>query len=174
MYNKTIAYRFNEVYIEGNFIDTPNNKTNIELWEDLAGDEDIFNEEFARVIKNEDIPEADDIFDTEEFENCVNMKLALDRHDDGPEFAIVNKILKDKDGRPFGIASGNPILDKRMYKTEYADGYKTTITGNSIESNVFAQVDQDGQHFVLFNAIIDSRTNGTQIKEGDSSIHMSN
>ena len=40
------------------------NKPNIELWEYLAGDEEIFHEEFARVITNEYIPEADDIFDT--------------------------------------------------------------------------------------------------------------
>ena len=41
------------------------NKPNIELWEDLAGDDGIFHEEFARGIPNEDIQEADDIFDTE-------------------------------------------------------------------------------------------------------------
>ena len=50
------------------------------------------------------------------------MELALDRHNYGPEFARVNKILKDKDGRPIGIAAENPILDTRMYKVEYADG----------------------------------------------------
>ena len=50
-------------------IETPNNKPNIELWEDLAGDDKIFHEDFLRVITNEDIPEADDIFDTEEFDN---------------------------------------------------------------------------------------------------------
>ena len=50
------------------------------------------------------------------------MELALDRHDDGPEFARVNKRLKDKDGRPIGIAADNPILDTRMYEVEYADG----------------------------------------------------
>ena len=63
VYDKAISDRFNEVYIEGIFIDTPNNKPNIELWEDLAGDDGIFHEDFARVIKNEDIREADDIFD---------------------------------------------------------------------------------------------------------------
>ena len=31
VYNRSIAYMFNEVYIEGNFIDTPNNKPNIEV-----------------------------------------------------------------------------------------------------------------------------------------------
>ena len=80
MYDRAISERFNGVYIEGKFMDTPNNKPNIEIWEDLAGDEEIFHEDFARVITNWDIPEADDIFDPEEFENYVNMELALDKH----------------------------------------------------------------------------------------------
>ena len=50
------------------------------------GYDKIFHEEFARVITNEDIPEADDIFDPEEFENYVNIELALDGHENGPEF----------------------------------------------------------------------------------------
>ena len=53
------------------------------------------------------------------------MELALDSHDDGPEFSIFNKRSNDKYGRPIGIASDNPILDTRMYKVEYSDGYKT-------------------------------------------------
>ena len=44
------------------------------------------------MITNEDIPEAGDIFDPEEVDNYVNIELALDRHDDGPEFARVKKI----------------------------------------------------------------------------------
>ena len=66
------------------------------------------------MITNEDIAEADDIFDPEEFDNCVNMELALDRHDDRPGFARFNKRLKEKDGIPIGIAADNPILDTRM------------------------------------------------------------
>ena len=118
MYERSIVDRFNEVYIEGNFIDTPNKKHNIELWEDLAVNDEIFHEEFARVITNEDIPEVDDIFYPEEFDNYFNMELALDRHDDGPEFARVNKRLKDKDGRLIGISANNPILDTIMYEVE--------------------------------------------------------
>ena len=98
----------------------------------------------------------------------------MDKHDDGPEFARVYKRLKDKYGRPIGIAADNPILDIRMYGVEYAEGYKTVMKANAITSNLFSQVNQDGQLFLLFNAIIDSRTNGTQIKVGDSFIHMSN
>ena len=102
------------------------------------------------------------------------MELALDRHDDKPEFERVNKRLNDKDGIPIGIAADNPILYTRMYEVEYADGYITAMTANTLASNLFSQVDQYGQRFVLFNAIIDSRTDGTKIKEEDSFIHMSN
>ena len=154
MYDRAIAERYNEVYIEGKFVNIPNNKLNIELWEDLAGNDEIFHEEFARVIKNKDIPEADDIFDPEEFDNYVNMELALDRHEDVPEFARVNNRLKDKDGIPIVTAADNPILDTRMYEVEYADGYKTAMISNAIASNLFSQVDQYGQLFLLFNAII--------------------
>ena len=65
MYDREILDRFNEVYIKGKFIGKPNKKPSIELWEDLTGDNEISHEEFARVITNEDIPEADDIFDPE-------------------------------------------------------------------------------------------------------------
>ena len=138
VYSRAITDRFNKLYIEGNFIDTPNNKTNIEIWEDLAVDDRTFHEEINRVITNEDILEADDIIDPEELENYVNMELALDRHDDGPEFARVKKRLNDKDGKPIGITEKNPILDTRMWKVEYDDGYKTPMTANTIESNLFA------------------------------------
>ena len=48
------------------------------------------------------------------------------------------------------------------------------MTANAIASKLFAQVNQDEERFVLFDAIINSHTNGTQIKEGDAFIHISN
>ena len=61
-----------------------------------------------------------------------------------------------------------------MYEMEYADGYKTVIAENEITNNLLAQVDQDGQIFVLLNKMIDYRTDGTEIKEEDAFIHMKN
>ena len=94
--------------------------------------------------------------------------------DNGPEFTRVIKRLKDKDGRPIWIASDNTILDTRMYEVEYFDGYKSAMAANMIANNLFAKVDQDGQHFVLFDEIIDARTDSTQIKISDAFIHMNN
>ena len=102
------------------------------------------------------------------------MELYLDRKGDGPEFARVTKQLKDKDGRPIGTASKNPILNSRMYEVEYEGGHKVAIATNVIASNLFAQVDQDGQRFLLFDEIIDWRTDGSQIKSEDAFIHISN
>ena len=102
------------------------------------------------------------------------MEIAIDRHDDGPKSAKVTKRLKDKDGLTIGIVYQNPVLDTRMDKVEYADGYKTAMTENTIANNLLAQVDQDGQHLFLFNEMIDHRTDGTDIKEEEAFIHMEN
>ena len=37
-----------------------------------------------------------------------------------------------------GIEAENTILDTRMYEVEYADGYTTLMTANTIASNFFA------------------------------------
>ena len=48
------------------------------------------------------------------------------------------------------------------------------MIANAIARKLFYQVDQARQRFVLFNATIDLHTDGTQIKEGDYFIHISN
>ena len=90
----------------------------------------------------------------------MNIKLALDRQVEGPKFARFTKQLKDKDRRTIGTESKNTILDSRMYEVEYEDGHKVAMAANAIASNLFVQVDQDGQRFVLFDEIIDWRTDG--------------
>ena len=50
-----------------------------------------------------------------------------------------------------------------MHEVEYADGYTTAMAVNAIANNLLAQVDQDGRGFVLFEEIIDHRTDETEI-----------
>ena len=175
VYDKRIAERFNEKYIDADYLQNTNDKPDIKLWEELADDDVVFYEEFTRVITNAGTPEADDTFDPESFDdNYLNMELDLDRQGEGTKLARVTKWLKDKDGRPIGTASKNPILDSQMYEVEYEDGHKVAMAANAIASNLFAQVDQDTQLFVLFDEIIDWRTDGSQIKPEDAFIHISN
>ena len=61
-----------------------------------------------------------------------------------------------------------------MYEVKYKDGHKVAMAVNAIVSNLFAQVDQDGQIFVLFDEIIYWRTDGSQIKSEDTFVRISN
>jgi hypothetical protein len=93
------------------------------------------------------------------------MELAIPRDSDGPKFARVTKRLKDKDGLPIGRANNNPILDTRMYEVEYPDRHKASLAANAIAENMFAQVNDEGNWHVLFEEIIDHRTNGTEVRQ---------
>ena len=57
---------------------------------------------------------------------------------------------------------------------EYADGHKAVISANNISNNLFTEVDQYGNRFVLYNEIIDHRKDETELREDDAFIHMSN
>ena len=98
----------------------------------------------------------------------------MEQHDDSPEFSRVTGRLRDKYGCPIGTASNNSILDTSMYKVEYVDNHKASMASNAIASNLFAQVDQDRQQFALFDEIIDTRTDGNQIKKVEAFIQIAN
>ena len=66
------------------------------------------------------------------------------------------------------MANNNPILDLRMYEFEYRDGYIAAMSANVIAEKIFAQVDQEGNIFVLIKSIIDTRTDGTQTLQQDA------
>ena len=64
VYNKSVTYRFKEEYIGGNYLQNHHQKRDVKLWEEVAGDDGAFYEEFVRVITNDDIPEDDNEFET--------------------------------------------------------------------------------------------------------------
>ena len=99
------------------------------------------------------------------------MELALPKGDDlNPQLTKVTKRLKNTNGTQIGTANDNPILNSRMYEVEYQDGTKALLVVNYITKNMFAQVDQEGNHHVLLDKIIDYRVNGREVKQQDSFI----
>ena len=102
------------------------------------------------------------------------MEVALPCDDDGPTFAKVTKRLRDANGLPIGTAHDNPILDTRVYEVEYLDGHRTALAANAIAANMFAQIDDDGNRFVMLDSIIDHRTDGTEIQPGNEFITSHN
>ena len=57
-----------------------------------------------------------------------------------------------------------------MYEVEYLDREKASLAANSIAENLFAQIDDDGNHQVLMDDIIGHRSNDHAIKQQDAFI----
>jgi hypothetical protein len=149
-------------------------KPNPADWSEYLENDPDFQEEFDNIVNDENVQEADDDFTPDVFDDTyVNMELAIPRDGDGPEFAKVTKRLRDKDGLPIGKAHDNPILDTRMYEVEYQDGHKAALAANAIAENMFAQVDDEGNRHVLFDEIVDHRTDGSEVKQQDAFVTAS-
>ena len=129
-------------------------------WNDHPFDEDPdFTEEFHEVISNNELKEADDSFTPDVYDSYLNMELAIPQGDSlEPRLARVTKRLKDANGLPIGLANENPILDTRMYEVEYLDGERASLAANNIAENLFAQIDDEGNHQVLMDEIIGHRS----------------
>jgi hypothetical protein len=140
----------------------------VDDWDDPAYDTE-FVQEFGRTINDPAIKEADQDFTPDIFDDTyLNMELALPRDGGEVQFARVVKRLRDKDGLPIGTAHDNPIMDSRIYEVEFQDGYRTSLAANAIAENLFAQRDDEGNRHVLFQEIIDYRTNGKQVLQQDA------
>ena len=149
-------------------------KPNPDDWADLLEDDPLFSEEFNKIYNNHNIPEADDFTPDAVADTYLNMEIALPRDGEGPEFAKVTKRLRDANGIPIGTANDNPILDSRLYEVEYLDGHTASLTANAIAENLFAQVDDEGNRYVLLDSIVDHRTTGDEVKQDDAFITSAN
>ena len=132
-------------------------------WDDPAFSKE-FIEEFGRTINDPELKEADQEFTPDAYDDTyLNMELALPRDGAEVQFGRVVKRLRDKDGLPIGTANDNPILDTRIYEVEFQDGHRASLAANAIAENLFAQIDDEGNRHVLFEEIVDHRTNGKQV-----------
>ena len=102
------------------------------------------------------------------------MELATPKDCDGPQYDCVTKRLRDANGLPIGTANDYPILDFRVNKVEYQDGYKAALSANDIAINMYAQVDSEGKRHVLFDQILDHQTDGTEVQIQDLYPHSKN
>ena len=166
-FDSAITARFNDdahVLVEGEEIQPQD-------WSEPVDDLD-FLDEFHNVVSNPEVPEADQQFTLDVFDDrYLNMELALPHGDEAtPQYAKVTKRLRDTNGIPISTADNNPILDMRMYKVEFMDGTKQSLLANYIAENLFAQVDQDGNRQVLLDEIIDYHTTGKEVKQQDAFI----
>ena len=137
---------------------------------DLREFDQEFQDEFDRVVSDSSLPEADELFTPDTYDDTYlkTMELALARSGGEVELGRVTKRLRDKDGLPIGTAHDNPILDTRVYEVKFPDGHKASLSANAIAENLFAQVDDEGNCHVLFDEVVTHRTNGKEVRMQDA------
>ena len=168
VYYKSIKYIFQEKYTEEAFAGHNSTNPTMEMLSELAEDDKELQSEFNKVFDNPAVKEVEEEFTPDFYGNYGHMELTLYRGGDRPEFARVKKRLKDANGRPIGVANENPIMDSIMYEVKYRDGYVAAMASNVIAENLFSQVNQEVNIFLIVDSIIDTRTNGTQILQQDA------
>ena len=70
---------------------------------------------------------------------------------------------RDHEGNVIGRYNANPILDTREYEVKFEDGDVTKLTKNAIAESMYAMCDENGDHILLFDAIVDHRKNENEI-----------
>lgn len=82
---------------------------------------------------------------------------------------------RNAEGNLIGTQHANPIMDTRIYDVQFPDGHVEAYSANAIAENIYAQVDVDGQRFVLLDEIMDHRKDNSAVKMDDKYIkHGSN
>jgi hypothetical protein len=78
-------------------------------------------------------------------------------HGDQTEIAKVLGRKRGPDGNYIGRAHANPILDSRQFIIEFPDGKQQDIAYNMLAEHLFSQVDEEGNQYRMFKAIIGHR-----------------
>ncbi len=82
---------------------------------------------------------------------------------------------RDAEGNLIGRENVNPILDTRIYDVQFPDGHVESYSANIIDENVYKQVDEEGQCYVLLDEIMNHCKDNSAIGIDDKYIkHGSN
>ena len=93
----------------------------------------------------------------------LNVELILDVGSANKWQGRVAKRSWGLEGEAVGRAHANPIFDTREYDIEFTDGSVNKYTSDVIAENMFEQVDDEGNQYLLMNKITDHRKNNTAI-----------
>jgi hypothetical protein len=86
----------------------------------------------------------------------------------------VIKRTRGLDGKPIGHAHANPLFDTREYEIEFTDGTHKRYQANIIAENMYAQVDSEGNQYLLLQEITDHRSDNSAIPISEGTVRSAN
>ena len=175
--------RYNErvstVLKDANHVIQGEGERQLQDWDNYTLEDDPdFAEEFNNLVSDDAIPEADDTFTPDLFDDTyLNKEVAIARgagNEEDVQYGKVTKRLRDAEGRPIGTANDNPLLDTREYEVEFMDGHNESLSANLIAQHLYSQIDEEGNRHVMLDDITDHRRNESAIDKKDEFTTMSN
>ena len=79
----------------------------------------------------------------------------------------VTERKRDHEGNVIGRSNSNPILDTQEYEVKFEDGDVTKLTANAIAESMYAMCDENGDHILLFDAIVDHKKNENEMTRAE-------
>ena len=89
-------------------------------------------------------------------DNHLNMEIMLPCGGTLARGQVIGR-KRDHKGNTIGRANDNPILDSREYNVEFDNEDVSELTANVIAESMYAMCDENGDHILLFDSIIDHR-----------------
>jgi hypothetical protein len=118
------------------------------------------NEAYQRELEKED----DDKISNTNYDKLLLAKVSLPTDDHMIKLGKVRGDKRDHTGNLVGRYHANPLINTRLYEVTFADGTVHDYTANKIAEAIYAEVDEEGNKYLLFDAIIDHRCDKTAIK----------
>ena len=107
--------------------------------------------------------------DGEDYDNLVNVEVLLPHQDKMMHATVVGRHV-NSDGNEMGRTDANPVINMAVYDVMFPDGAIKQYAANVIVDNVWAQVDQDGNHHLVLDCIVDHHRTDQAIDKADQYI----
>ena len=121
-------------------------------------------------MHTEDRPEDDN---QEAIDKYLNVELIMNMGTNDEQCGHVIKRSWGLVGEAISQAHANPLFDTREYEVEFMDGTHERYQANIIAENMFAQVDNEGNQYLLLQEITDHKKDNSAIPISEGTIQNS-
>jgi len=126
-------------------------------------DDDESDEAYQKELEKQD---DDKISDTN-YDKLLSAEVSLPSDDHHIKLGKVTGYKRDHMGNLVARLHTNPLLNTRLCEVTFADGTVQDYTANKIAEAIYAEVDEEGNKYLLLDAIIDHHRDKTAMDKAD-------
>jgi hypothetical protein len=112
--------------------------------------------------------------DEEAIDKYLNVELIMNMGTNDEQRGRVIKRTLGLNGEPICRAHANPLFNTHEYEIEFTDGTNEKYQANVIAENMFAQINSEGNQYLLLQEIMDHKRDNRAIPISDGKISSAN